>query len=1141
MNVVLFKIPNMLWVLSFSQVYFMENVGQADEHVRFYTFPRGKVAILTDGKVLLNDTYLSFGSQPRFVFGKRCDGGKVDVSDISLRAENGSFQTTDDGITLLSLSGEDLLKMTGLRAFQGAQEVSVSAEVGGSTLRFVVGEYDKRSTLVIDPYILSAAVIGGYGEDEAMGVAYAPDGTVYITGYVGTYDGFISLPIHGTLGNKEGSDAFVLHFAPDGTTLLEGAIISGSYSDNGVEVFVASDVYVVGTTFSPDIAPSRVVFGQARSATVFVSRLSLDLSTHFGTALIGGTGVDIAKDIVVSPSGDVFVLSETKDTAGLPSPLTVYGTVVRGARSVMLSKLSADLSTHSKSVILASDSSATPASIAVSQTTGDVYVSGTVGNANTFVSHTVMGTAGENDVFVSLFSPSLNHTKTVLIAGSGDDVAAGLDLGAGDTVYVAGYTISGDIAPTRVTLGSRSGWDVFVSKISPDLNLHLRTTVVSGSGNEYAYAVDVSPMEYVYVTGRTTLYNGLYGYSSTYVFGTTGEDDVFFYILNRDLNHSQTSVLAGSRSDLPHDIEVSPTLEDVSVVGRCVNSQDFAPSRTTYGTTGGEDGFFTMFNVEIIAHVGTSIIGSLGYDAAHGVAASPYGEVYITGETYTPIFAPSRNYYGTSSWGREAFVSMFSPDLSVHIATAILSGTHSDVGVDVMFDDMGGTVMVAGHTASTDFLGGAFNRFGAGGYSDAFIAVLSGDLSALFDAAVVGGRGYDYLWDMELDPITGNIALSGETWDTLGLPSPLYVYRANGVDAFVSLLTYDLTVHIGTAVVGSNDPISSVSTKGDYAYGVAFNLNTGEVVITGKSHNSFDFGPPGVSQYWGNPDGEDAFLVSFSPDLAAITQSFVIGGSAQDEARAVKFDPIGGLFVVVGATASPDMPFTFTPLGPLGNGDGFVAFSDLSTFVDGLYVGGAGADRFSDAFIYQDTLYIAGGTSDPTTFPNVVNVFGTTGDMDALVMEFDLNTLGASTHVLASSKEDVGNSVFVNYTPDKRIYTSGITCDHTDFLSGGYTPYPTLGGCDAFAAVLSDVATQVSERPSSAPIFILEKDALIVRLKGQAYVGVDVYDASGRLVHRQSQGILPTGEHRIDLKLKKGAYTLKVRIGDRIELIKIVR
>ncbi len=1160
----------------------MENVGQADENVRFYTFPKGKVAVLSDGSVLLDKTLLSFGSSPRFVLGKSCDGGKInffaakgtfkgirlcsqvvlkeiypnidavltlssgdmtlqffvhpggEVPDINLRAENGSFHTANGEIVLTSPSGEDLLKMTGLRAFQGVQEISVSAEVESRNLKFAVGEYDRRHTLVIDPYILSAAVIGGYGEDVVKGVAYAPDGTIYVTGSVGSYDGFISMPIHGTLGSEMGSDAFVLHFAPDGTTLLEGAIVSGSYIDEGVEVFVASEIYVVGSTFSTDIAPSRTVFGQAISSSTFITRLSPDLSTHLGTAIVGGTSEDRGKDVIVSPSGDVFVLSLTKDTAGLPSPLTVHGTVRQGDWNVMVSKLSDDLSTYVQGVVLASDSADYPASMVFSTYSGNLYVSGTAGNASTFVSHTVMGTAGGQEVFVSLFSSSLNHIRTVLVAGSSEDRAAGVDLGPGDTVYLSGYTMSSDIAPGRDTLGGRSGWDVFVTRLSPDLNIHIRTVVVGGSGLEYAYAMDFSQFGHVYVTGRTTQYNGLYGYSPSLVYGTTGDEDVFVYMFDQILDHMQTAVLAGSKNDMPYDIETSPAAEEVAIAGRCIQSSDFAPSRTTFGTTGGEDGFLTVFDITFVNFIGTSVFGSLGYDGAFGVAASPSGEVYITGETYTPVFAPSRIYHGPSSWGKEAFVSLFSPDLATHIATAILSGGGSDGGTDILFEDMTGTVIVGGHTASYDFLGGAYVRYGSGGYTDAFVALLSPDLATLMGAAVVGGRGYDYLWDIDLDPTTGNVALAGETWDTLGLPAPLYIYNAGGIDAFVGLLDFGLN-YLGTAVIGS-------STEGDYAYGVAFDLNTGDVVIAGKTHNSFDFGPSGSAMMWGNPDGEDAFLVAFAPDLSALFQNFVIGGSSSDEATALAYDPTNGLFFLVGGTGSPDMPFTLAPLGPLGSGDGFVAVSDLSSFVDGVYVGGSGWDKLTDVYLSGDTLYIAGKTANPFDFPGVVSVYGTTGDMDALVMEMDLGLTSANTYILASSKADEATSVFMNYPSSvKTVYTAGVTCEYTDFLSGGYTPYPTLGGCDAFAAALSDVATQVSERPSSASDFTLERDGITINLRRQAYVGVDVYDASGRLVHRQSIGILPTGEHRIGLKLKKGVYTLKVRIGDRVDLIKVIR
>jgi len=51
-------------------------------------------------------------------------------------------------------------------------------------------------------------------------------------------------------------------------------------------------------------------------------------------------------------------------------------------------------------------------------------------------------------------------------------------------------------------------------------------------------------------------------------------------------------------------------------------------------------------------------------------------------------------------------------------------------------------------------------------------------------------------------------------------------------------------------------------------------------------------------------------------------------------------------------------------------------------------------------------------------------------------------------------------------------------------------------------------------------------------------VGYDVYSTDGRLIKRASLGYLPAGRYEYELKLPKGTYLIKVRVGEEVKTLK---
>ena len=107
----------------------------------------------------------------------------------------------------------------------------------------------------LDPsgVLLYSTYLGGGDNEGGSGIAVDANSNIYITGWVGP--GF---PIHNgfqTIYGGGAGDALVAKISADGTNLLYSTFLGGKEIDfpNGIAVDAVGNVYVAGTTLSPDI------------------------------------------------------------------------------------------------------------------------------------------------------------------------------------------------------------------------------------------------------------------------------------------------------------------------------------------------------------------------------------------------------------------------------------------------------------------------------------------------------------------------------------------------------------------------------------------------------------------------------------------------------------------------------------------------------------------------------------------------------------------------------------------------------------------------------------------------------------------------------------------------------------------------
>uniref|UniRef100_UPI002ADDF775 SBBP repeat-containing protein n=1 Tax=Chloroflexus sp. TaxID=1904827 RepID=UPI002ADDF775 len=150
----------------------------------------------------------------------------------------------------------------------------------------------------------------------------------------------------------------------------------------------------------------------------------------------------------------------------------------------------------------------------------------------------------------------------------------------------------------------------------------------------------------------------------------------------------------------------------------------------------------TQTSAAMLLGASTFMGGPSGDDSAAAIVVDGQGAVYVVGDTDAPNFPSTAGTYDGSFNGADVFVSKLNGDLSSLLASTFLGGSNHDSAHALALDGQG-NVYVAGGTTSANFptTVGASDGSYNGGYCDAFVSRLSGDLSSLLASTFLGGSG----------------------------------------------------------------------------------------------------------------------------------------------------------------------------------------------------------------------------------------------------------------------------------------------------------------------------------------------------------------------------------------------------------------
>jgi uncharacterized protein (TIGR03437 family) len=533
---------------------------------------------------------------------------------------------------------------SGRKAVDCRYIVHANQEVG-----ILLGAYDHRRQLVIDPVISYATYIGGAVNDGIASIKVDAGGNLYMAGFTSS----ANFPVKGAAQSAYGGtnspllqgqfgDAFVAKLNPAGTALVYATYLGGSGDDfaTSIAVDASGNAYVVGATQSANFPTSTGAFqknyrgftdsdnnGFYNPGDGFAVKLNPSGNALLYSTYLGGTLNDLPMGVAVDSSGDAIVVGATEST-DFPTTSAALMRQYRGSSNV--------------------------------------------------------GSAVAGDGFVAILNPAgtaLNYST--FLGGKGHDAAKGIAVDAQNNMYICGMTSSSDFPTTpgallTTYLGDPNSMDFnnpvghgFVTKLSSQGAL-IYSTFLGGSLREAASAIAVDSSGAVYVTGSTASTDfpttagapqGTYkGRGSVGSFGDITLGDAFALKLNPAGSALVYSTyLGGNGDDAGTDIGVD-TAGNAYVTGFTISNNfpitpdALQPQNAGFGGQGLAPNPDQGFDFERVRNTGDAFLvklsssGGLTYssffggsrdDAGLAIAIDPAGNPYVAGNTLSLGLATS--------------------------------------------------------------------------------------------------------------------------------------------------------------------------------------------------------------------------------------------------------------------------------------------------------------------------------------------------------------------------------------------------------------------------------------------------------------------------------------------------------------------
>lgn len=515
------------------------------------------------------------------------------------------MHVADDGRLVVAMSAGEIAFSAPV-AWQdgprGRVAVDVAYALDGTSYGFRLGAYDATLPLTIDPW-LQSTFVGGSGADQVHTMLLHPlNGDVYVGGASTSTDLPQAAGGADTTPVADAFNAFVVRISPSLLTIVQATYLGGDANTSSDVAALAvdpatGDVYAAGFTDDATNWPGPVTGTTVSATEAFITRLPASLTSATMTRFLGGSGSESVVAMAFHPvSGDLYAAGGTTsaDFAGVTGGAD---TTFAGGSEAFVARMPPSLATLTQATYLGGDGGDGASGLAISPTTGEIYVGGQTdeNSAATFpgisggADTTAVGLGGggiRGEGFVSRLSADLATVNQSTFLG-GDATREGVSMLAfhplnGD-LYATGQTTDGanfpGLAGGADTSAAAGVLTLFVTRLAPSLTTIVQSTYFGGDlgeGSGFATMAIHPGSGDVYLAGwtRSTAASipGLAGGLQTQRSGVT--DSLVVRLAPALTSIVQSTLLGGSDAEFGWSIAVVPGSGDLVVAG-ITDSADF--------------------------------------------------------------------------------------------------------------------------------------------------------------------------------------------------------------------------------------------------------------------------------------------------------------------------------------------------------------------------------------------------------------------------------------------------------------------------------------------------------------------------------------------------------------------------------------
>ncbi len=578
-----------------------------------------------------------------------------------------------------------------------------------------------------------------------------------------------------------------------------------------------------------------------------------------------------------------------------------------------------------------------------------------------------------------------------------------------------------------------------------------------------------------------------------------------------------------------------------------------------YQTTwmGIEDAYLVKLNSAGVRQWAT-YYGTMVDDHAYGCAADNSGNVYISGDTQSPVnmATPSSHQSVFGGGNTDAFLAQFDPSGVLQWAT-YYGGSADDIG-QLCNTDPSGNIYLIGNTYSTNNISTlGSHQLNISGLQDVFLVKFN-SAGVRQWGTYYGGNGDDFGYKVCTD--AGNNAyISGYTASTnsistTGSHQPLH---GTGVfDAFLVKFNSSGVQQWGTYYGG---------TGLDYGQSCGSD-NLGNVYLSGYTQSNNGISTALSHQVSFGGGSLDAFLVQFNSSGVRQWGTYY-GGTGNDRGFGVTTATNANVYLSGMTTSGGGTVIATADAHQLNYGGGpsdayFAEFNSSGARVYGTYYGELGDDvGFGCTVDNSGQFYLSGYTSSTvniSTASSHQSVFG--GVVDGYLVKFQpCNAPPAPTdvtpsvnHTICSTQNttiSVSGLGTINWysSPTSTISLATGTTYITPTLTatGTYSYYAQDSTCangprTLISVVVSICSSVLTMGPSTSMVILYPNPnpgAFTIELNNNYPKTISVIDLLGRVLRTEE-----TSESRINFEipnLSNGIYFVKIKTAEKVQVITI--